>query len=54
MRAYPFDSTLNTLNYTFFTEEWVFLNKDSILFVVLGDHGRNCISEGLSINIPQK
>lgn len=36
------------------TEEVVFVDEGSVFFVVFGDHRRDCVPEGLSIDEPQK
>lgn len=50
--VYPSGLVLDILCDISCTEEWIFLNKQSIFFVVLGDHRGNCASKGLSIDKP--
>jgi hypothetical protein len=45
---------LDILNYSLDTEEGIFLYKDSVLFVVLGNHGSYSIPESFPIDVPQK
>ena len=45
---------LDTLNKEIGTEELIFLNEGSVLFEIFCYHRRNSVSEGFSIDKPQK
>jgi hypothetical protein len=36
------------------TKKWIFFDEGPIFFVVLGDHWRNHVSKGLSIDKPKE
>ena len=54
MPVYLFDWMSNILYEEESTEEVIFFNKGPVFLKVFSNHGRNCVSESLSVNKPKE